>query len=456
MKPRRILVAAAAILLAVSWHALAGDDLERSGMEEAPVGGYHATTSASGRQAIVEASLVLREGDMTPGVSGIVSTLNQPFVNSAGDPGFTGNAGENFVWSGSSVIWINSAGLPTVLTGAEFTMGIGDFGEFIYSPSIDGEDGVWTQAGQLARETEQAPGLPAGTNSTFHSRPTMIPSGQSYWVAGHGDGAGGTTSVGRILYTSTDGTPATISLIFRTGDNIGGQIIDTSGVDFDYDFSDNAAHHIQPVDMVGSTSTDGFLYVDGALVAREGDPNGSGIDDWDNFDFVSINNAGAYLFSGDTDGNTGTDEFIAHNGSIVLREGDTVGGVVLDAGFAVRGVGINNLDQAVFGWGSGTTEYLFVACDASNIQGTSHLILATGDDVDLDGNGSGDATVTDLPAGIVHNFQLADDGRFFVEVDLDFGAGDVAAIIGLDLNVCSIFVDGFESGDTTEWSSTVP
>jgi len=42
------------------------------------------------------------------------------------------------------------------------------------------------------------------------------------------------------------------------------------------------------------------LYVDGSLVAREGDPNGSGIDNWVNFDFVSINDSGAYVFSGDT------------------------------------------------------------------------------------------------------------------------------------------------------------
>jgi hypothetical protein len=284
----------------------------------------------------------------------------------------------------------------------------------------------------------------------------MIPSGQAFWVAGHGDGAGGTSSVGRILYTSTDGAPGTISVIFRTGDSIEGQIIDSSGVDFDYDLSDNAAHHIHPLDMVGSSDTDGFLYVDGSLVAREGDPNGSGVDNWDNFDFVTINNEGAYLFSGDTDGDTATDEFIASNGSIILREGDTVDGVTLESGWSVRGVGINNLGQAIFGWGSSSEEHLFFACDASDLQGTGILVLSTGDQLDLDGNGSGDATVTDLPAGLLHNFQLADDGRFFIEAELDFGAGEVEAVIGLDVGFCYLFVDGFESGNTTAWSSTTP
>ena len=208
--------------------------------------------------------------------------------------------------------------------------------------------------------------------------------------------------------------------------------------------------------MVGSTSADGFVYVDGSLVAREGDPNGSGIDNWANFDFVSINDAGDSLFSGDTDGDTSSDEFIAHNTTIVLREGDTVDGVTLESGWAVKGAAINNQGQAIFGWGAGSTEHLFFACDASDLQGTGVLILSTGDEVDLDGNGSGDAIVTDLPVGIVHNFQLGDDGRFFVEVELDYGGGDISAIIGLDLPSCFLFTDGFESGNTSAWSATFP
>ena len=466
MKRRRLLSIAALILWVVSPTFLkAGDlgskkrssgEMERTGVEEAVIDETDGSTPLFEEGITVEATLVLREGDTTPGVSGIVSSVNQPFVNSNGDPGFTGNADENFVWSGAGVIWINSNGLPALLAGAEFTMGIGDLGEFVYSPSTDGSDSVWTDVGLLAIENVQAPGMPAGTNSTFHSRPTMIPNGQAFWVAGHGDGSGGASSVGRILYTSTDGTPGTINIIFRTGDIIDGQIIDASGIDFDYDFSDNATHHIHPLDMVGSTTADGFLYVDGSLVAREGDPNGSGIDNWSSFDFVSINNTGDYFFSGNTDGNTSWDEFIAHNLSIVLREGDTVDGVTIEPGWTVRGAGINNLGQAIFGWGSGSTEHLFFACDASDLQRTGQLVLSTGDEVDLDGNGTGDASVTDLPAGLLHNFQLGDDERFFIEAELDFGGGEVEAIIGLDVDFCFLFVDGFESGDTSEWSTTSP
>ncbi len=461
MKRRLFLSITLLILWVVALPPVSGEppqpaELDRAGLEETPVDTNDGTTPQFPEGAIVAATLVLAEGDTTPGVTGVVTTLNQPFVNGAGDPGFTANAAENFVFFSAGAIWVSSDGLPAVLTGAEFTMGIGNLGEFIYSPSTDGSDSVWTDVGLLAVENVQAPGMPTGTVSTFHSRPTMIPSGQAYWIAGHGDAAGGTSSVGRILYTSSDGAPSTTAIIIKTGDSIGGQVVDTSGIDFDYDLSDNGSHHIHPLDMVGSTGTDGFLYVDGSLVAREGDPNGSGIDNWDNFDFVSINNSGAYLFTGDTDGDTATDEFIAYNGAIILREGDTVDGLTLDPGFAARGAGINNLGQAVFGFGSGSVEHLFFACDASDLQGTGRLVLSTGDDVDLDGNGTGDATVSDLPAGLVHNFALADDGRFFIQADLDFGAGEIAAIIGLDVDTCFLFADGFENGDTNGWSAVVP
>ena len=191
-------------------------ELDRAGLEETLSDTDDGTMPKFPAAATVMATLVLAEGDTTPGVTGVVTTLNQPFVNSLGEPGFTGNAGEYFVFSGTGVIWVNSDGLPAVLTGAEFTMGIGDLGEFIYSPSTDGSDSVWTDVGLLAVENVQAPGLPTGTVSTFHSRPTMAPSGQAYWIAGHGDGSGGTSSVGRILYTSSDGAPGSISIIIKT------------------------------------------------------------------------------------------------------------------------------------------------------------------------------------------------------------------------------------------------
>ncbi len=88
------------------------------------------------------------------------------------------------------------------------------------------------------------------------------------------------------------------------------------------------------------------------------------------------------------------------------------------------------------------------------------VIAATGDEVDVDGDGSGDATLTDFEISTIAGpgLWLAEDGRVYAGVDLDYGGGDVEAIVGLDLPcaIPEIFADGFESGDTSSWSSTTP
>src|SRR5690606_18699139 len=210
-----------------------------------------------------------------------------------------------------------------------------DNGEFIYSPSIDGNDGVWTDQGYLLADGDPAPGFEGDTLVTFNSRPTMGANGTAYWVAGVNDGAGGTSTVNRALYMSTDRTPATTSVVLRSGDIVGGFPLagGSDGIGFNYEFSDDGTHHILGLVLeTGSSTDDNVVYVDGAIVAREAHPNGSGIDNWDNFDIHRILDDGTYGFTGDTDGSTATDEFIAINGTIVLREGDVVDGVTLGSG----------------------------------------------------------------------------------------------------------------------------
>ena len=387
--------------------------------------------------AVVEATVVVQDGDNPPGATGAVDTLSGPYTNGDGEVGFVGDVvgDDNFVWFDTGIVWKNSDG--TGLTGGEATMGVGNNAEFIYSPSINGDDGAWTQNGQLAVENTQAPGFPAGINSTFHSRPTMTPSGAAYWVAGFNDGAGGTSTVGRMLYTSPDGTPGSIAVVIQAGDSVDGFVIDDgSAISFDYEISDNTSHHVHVINLdTGSTSDDTILYVDGSIAVREGQPTGDG-DNWDNWDYVSINNNGDYVASGDTDGATETDEFVQVNDTIALREGDTVDGILLESSASGRGTSINNLGQVVHSWSvSGGTELIFFACDAADLSGTSQLVLATGDMVDLDGDTIGDATVTDYNNNL-HNIDLSDDGRLFVEVDLDYGSGDQEAIIALDMPSC--------------------
>ena len=407
------------------------------------------------------ATVVLQVGDTPAGGGGaMVDGLNPPFTDGGGRPGFNGalTSGERFIWI-DGIVFLDSSVVGSTLTGGESTMGISDADGFIYSPSVDGDDSVWSHNGLVLRENVQAPDFPAGTNNTFNSRPTMLPGGAAYWISGFDD-TGGTSTQGRMLYTSPTASAGDVTVVLRSDDMVGGlAIARPSGVGFDYQISDNGMHHIHDLLMdTGSTADDGAIYVDGALVAREGQPNGTGAN-WDNFDVVSIDDSGHYLFSGDDDGDPSKDEFLAYDGTIGVREGDTVGGVVLTSTAAVLGASLNNTGQAVHAWSraSATDDFLFAACDASDLA-ASVLVAATGDEVDVDGDGAGDATLTDLGISTVAGpgLWLAEDGQVYARVDLDFGGGDVEAIVGFELPCVApeIFSDGFESGDTTAWSST--
>ncbi len=410
----------------------------------------------------VPAVVVLQAGDTPAGGGGaMVDILNSPFTDGRGRLGFNGSLtdGDRFIWYDDGIIFLDSSIEDFNLTSGESTMGVSNSAGFIYSPSVDGDDSVWSHNGLVQREDVQAPGFPDGTTNTFNSRPTMLPGGEAFWVSGFNE-SGGTSTEGRVLYTSPTASSGDIAVILRSDDMVGGLPIDRpSGIGFDYQISDNGEHHIHDLVMdTGSTADDGAIYVDGALVAREGQPNGDGAN-WGNFDAVSINNLGNYLFSGDDDGATSSDEFLTYNGAIAVREGDTLDDVTLTSSASVLGASLNNAGWAVHAWNrSGGDEFLFVTCDASDLA-SSIVVVATGDELDVDGDGSGDATLTDLGISSVvgPGLWLAEDGRVFVNAELDFGGGEVEAIIafGLPCLEAGIFSDGFESGDTSLWSTTV-
>ena len=223
-----------------------------------------------------------------------------------------------------------------------------------------------------------------------------------------------------------------IQVLYQTGDTVAGFPIGTTGVGFDYNYSDNNLHDIQTfILQTGSTTNDDFVVVDGAVVAQESLPNGSG-DNWDNFDAVSINNSGNYLFTGDTDGPTSSDEFLAYNGDIVLREGDVLAGRTL--GGAVNAASLNNLNAATFIWTSDLTETLFYVPDLTNLASASEL-LSVGELIDIDQDAIGDFTIDDFNASNVvgPGLDFATNGFVYVEVDMTpvTGGPQVESVIRL-------------------------
>jgi hypothetical protein len=387
--------------------------------------------------ASAQVEVVIAEGQAAPGTPGLlVTALGAPFTDGPGRAGFTGTVddkggADRFVWYDAGVVWRNRDALPTVLTGAESTMGISDVGGFIYSPATDGDDSVWTDAGLLLKETDPAPDFD-GQFVTFCSRPTMIPGGTAYFVSGLNPVKGGSTQA-RVLYRADGGV---ITKVVASGDEIGGFIVAApSGVGFDYHVSDDGSHRIQELLMeTGSSANDGFVVVDDAPVAREGDPVDG--EAWQNFDIVSINDDGHYIFTGDTNGPTSADEFIAYDGSIVVREGMTVGCIELVGG-ALRAASINDDGVVVHVWGvTGGHEVLFVG-QGSDLAATSRVALQLGDRVDVDGDGADDAVVVDFNASAVvgPGVDLAEDGAVHVEVDLVplVAGGEFEAILRVTL-----------------------
>jgi hypothetical protein len=380
------------------------------------------------------AQVVVKVGD-TVGAN-TVSTLGPAFTDGNGKPGFMMALSDSSrsVWWNTGPVFNSTSALPLVLTGHEGTMGVSNTGGFIYSPAVDGNDAVYTHAGVLLKKGDPAPAGLTGLYSSFNSRPQMTPGGTAYWIGGTAATPTGATS-NRHLFKCTDpSNPATITRVLGGGDVIAGKTIRTTATNFDYQFSDNDLHHIHLLDM--NVTANEHVYVDGAFVAIEALPTGQG-DNWSTFDSPSINDAGHYVFSGTTSGATATNAFLAYDAMIGVREGDTVDGVTLANGAAVRAASINNLGQVAFmwGWGSGSTlsEHLFIG-DGSSLA-ASRRLLSVLDEIDLDGDGNADYMIKDFKASpsVGPGLSLAEDGYIYVEADIMPVAGGttVDAIIKL-------------------------
>lgn len=365
---------------------------------------------------LVEAELVARIGGAAPGGDGTtISNLNAPFVNGLGEVGFTGTlaSDDRFVWLGDGIVWLNSDALPgSVLTGNESTMGISNLGGFIYSCNDDGEDSVWTQEGLLLRETEPIPGETL-VWSSFNSRPRMTCDGVAFWVTGLSATSGGGT-YGRGLMRCLDpADPASAELLIGTGDAVedGDEFyeIGTIGIGFAYDVSGDAEHIALILKMAGlPTAADDFIWLDGDLRERQGDPTapGSGLS-WDQFRGVGVNDAGRLIFFGPAepdDPKVADIEYLAIDGEIVVKEGDSIAGVDLVEGFAIRWASIDDLDRVVHVWeGSGFPPSAGAAFLTSiTDEGLEHVAIAEiGDELDFDGNGVSDGTIVDFEVSAV-------------------------------------------------------
>jgi hypothetical protein len=418
---RPVLIAAIAATLAGSWSAQAGI-------------------------APVAADVLLTEGDALAG--SVVSGLNPVFTDGDGRPGSIVALadGRRLIWYDGGVVFDSGTVVSPVLTGGESTIGIGNGGAFIYSPSAGGDDAVWTQSGLLLLDGQPDPVAPGQFNA-FNSRPSMLPDGRAVWVAGYSATAGGAT-LGRAMFRATTGATPVFESLLRTGDLIGGVPIGTTGITFNFQMSDSGEHlAVILLRDTGSTLTDSTVLVDGVIRAEEGAPvvPAAPGENWQAFAGVAINDAGDWLLAGDTSGVAATDNFLAYNGSIQVREGDSLGGEALAAGSALRAISINNLGQAVHAWNTpGDVRKLFFASDAGNLA-DSVLLLKTGTPLDLDGNGSGEAVLVDVLGTFTTTtgLSLAEDGAVYIQASYTIGGTAFESLLRLD-GADVIFANGFD------------
>lgn len=409
---------------------------------------------AGGEPTPISARILMQTGD-TPMGGAAVESINVPYVNALGEAAYVGTLddGDHFVAIDDAVIWFGSDDAAQVLDGIEFAMDTNGMGNFVYAVDIDGLDGLYTDMGALVATGDPAPGVDGATFS-FLSSPSMTADGSIYWVAGLDLDDDGATDT-RAFYRTPDGTIASAELLLLGGDDLDGLTLDTNttGINFSYAVSEDDAHRINVVNFTEPTDRDAAVTVDDLIVSRELDPTGDG-DNFDAFDLVGINAAGNYVFTGDTDGDSSTDEFVAYNGAIAVREGDTVADVTLPDGATLRYVGISDFEQAVHAWGydtpDGFRETVFFACDAADIAGTSYEVFTTVEaEIDIDDDGMADFTIADIPlTSAVDSRALGETPFIYTQVVLDDGMAQTTAMLEVPVSCCGNgSIDPFEDCD---------
>ncbi|MEM1355277.1 MAG: PEP-CTERM sorting domain-containing protein [Planctomycetota bacterium] len=299
-------------------------------------------------------------------------------------------------------------------------------GSIAYRVGIDGSiEAVYRDASIVAIEGSAVPAL-SGPVYRTPNRPGITADGTSvHFVASFDQPAGSFAGTG--LFTD-DGTTKLLAF----GDSLLGGVVDF--VDLDYSVSANGTNWIDVFgDLAEPAASDLVVVLNGAVYTSGGSnvqenvvvpiaSGGDGSDTWDNFDFFAVNEAGQTLITGDLDtGANDDDEFLAIDGVILFREGDTLGdGTELNG--TIRAAVMNEAGDwaVVWGEGAGATDILLV---------NGEVVARIGDEVDLDGDLLPDPgiTLTDIENGRGNlDIGVNTAGQFDVYFQGDTSSGDTA------------------------------
>lgn len=400
------------------------------------------------------ASALLRENDQLGGEP--ISALSNTAVNHVG--GFACSL--STVGAGTtSRIWGNASGGAGALmrseaiigtldqTGFESFYGMSDTGQLVYGATSDdtksgatGLDGVWMDDVPVLNELDPVPSLP-GQFSSFNSRPGVTGDGVPWWVGGTTSTQGGATQ-NRVLFSGLGA-----DVIVMGGDFIPG-IADpiktaSGGIDFDFRVSRFGTNWIDQLKVDSGTSNDGIMVINGEAlfaggsIVREASPVPEAVGGlpgelWANFDYQGINEADDYFFTGDTNANTASDEFVFKNGQILLREGDLLDldGTPVPLAGAIEGGYMNGQGDWAVIWD--------VDVEAANIEAlivNRRILLVEGELVDWNGDGVIDGNDN---GGVLENFT----GISALTIGARQG-GTVPIYFTADIDFAGTLVEGF-------------
>ena len=292
------------------------------------------------------ASVLISAGEVLPGSQPpeTVSFILNTDTNAVGGYAFS-LASDTFNGSLVYSIWGNPvAGPGTVLRRGGIIdsvevetfdpfFGLSDGGSICYSSAFGGPDGVFLD--DMVLLLEDNPIAPfANEFSTSNFRPNITADGTPYWVGAFSDTPGG-DDVNDALFMGVNA-----DIVVSGGSSINGVAEPLlTDIDSDVRISDAGSNYIMAGRLEGPVDVNAVLIINGSAVSaggvlvREGNiiPAAIGGDEneYQNFDFLGINENQDFLLTGDSDGDFSSDEFVMLNGVIVLREGDMLGDRVI-------------------------------------------------------------------------------------------------------------------------------
>ncbi len=432
-----------------------------------------AAPARAGSSAAVTPLVV--EGESVPGV-GLVTSINNIAVNASGDwlveADTDAAATEDVVLLRNGNLEIREGdALPAFPVGATLSSfdsvtlndsGQGGFNFFLSGPptsedsSVDAylDTSMSMSAGtvEVAQESDLAPDLSPGTPLIGFFDVKINAAGELLVTASVDDPAIPTT-VDRALYVWTSepatGGIVTSTLIAAEGDVLPGQAVALS--DFGtgpHETAINAAGDVLfAVDIPGGL--DAIYLWDGGFteIAQEGDPSPVVGRTWSSLNSTSLDlgGGGDVVFRGLLSGDTTTDSVLVKNGAVLIQEGDTlpaIGGVFTFTSFGTGPVEVSDAGDVLWygDWNDPDTDVdtgLFL----------NDTLLVQEGVTSVDGLG-----VIDTLRGIEDGYHMSDDGHYLIFEAVLVGGLEGAFRIPLG----PIFADGFESGDTSAWSATVP